>query len=87
MSYRYALAEIGPQPNQGEKDPDFKDLDEDSRAVHRALGRTPTHPDKLAVELDLPIIRVQQALLQLLLLGAVAERGHGMYVRITKPEA
>jgi DNA processing protein len=79
--------ELEPRSNRGEKEPNFKDLDESSRAVLRALGRTPTHPDKLAEELELPIIRVQQALLQLLLLGAVAERGHGMYVRITKPEA
>lgn len=77
----------GPIPNQGEKGPNFNDLDEDGRAVLSALGSRPTHPDKLAGELDLPIIRVQQALLQLLLLGLAAERGHGAYVRNTKPEA
>lgn len=72
-------------PDRGERSTDSGELDSEVRRVLRALGRTPTHPDKLAMALGLPIIRVQQALLQLLLLGQAAERGHGAYIRTTKP--
>ena len=72
-------------PDRGERSTDSDELDGETRRVLRALGRTPTHPDKLAMALGLPIIRVQQVLLQLLLTGQAAERGHGGYIRTTKP--
>jgi DNA processing protein len=77
---------VGPDSNHGEKDTDFKDLDEDARAVLGALGPKACHPDKLAAELGLPIIRIQQALLELLLLGVAVERGPGSYARNAKPK-
>jgi DNA processing protein len=65
---------------------DVDELDEDERTVWGELGNRPKHPDALAAELDLPIMRVQRALLQLLLRGLAAERSAGRYVRNLDPE-
>lgn len=62
------------------------DLDEDERAVWSVLRVRPKHPDNLCAALDLPIVRVQRALLQLLLRGLATECGSGRYARAPKPE-
>jgi DNA processing protein len=86
LSVRPQRGRVGsvPGPESGENEPDFNDLDEDGRTVLGALGRRPCHPDKLAAALGLPIMRIQQALLHLLLLGLAVERGHGEYARNKK---
>lgn len=61
-------------------------LDEDGRAVWAALGRRAGHPDQIAASLGLPIMRVQRALLQLLLQGLAIERTPGRYARNVEPE-
>jgi DNA processing protein len=76
-----------PEPVQPhEKNPIHVDgLDEDGRAVWGALGRKARHPDDIAASLGLPIMRVQRALLQLLLQGLALERTTGRYARNAEP--
>jgi DNA processing protein len=73
-------------PALEEKADDFEDLDEHSRAVLRVLSRRPRHPDELASSLRLPILKVQQCLGQLALLGLAAARNDGRYVRQVDPD-
>lgn len=56
-------------------------LDEDCRAVLDALRSRARHPDELTVSLGLHILRIQQALTQLLLMGLVIEVGPGRYAK------
>jgi DNA processing protein len=77
---------IVPELLFAEKADDFGDLDEHSRAVLRALSRRPRHPDELASSLRLPILKVQQCLGQLALLGLAAARHDGRYVRQVDPD-
>ena len=60
---------------------DVSQLDEQSRAVLRALGARPMHADNLARTLGVPIMRVQHALLELLVLGLATEPSPGRYAR------
>jgi DNA processing protein len=64
---------------------DVEHLDDDSRAVWRALRRRAQHADNLATRLDLPIMSVHQALTQLLIAGLAVERAPGRYAR-QKPD-
>jgi predicted Rossmann fold nucleotide-binding protein DprA/Smf involved in DNA uptake len=61
-------------------------LDEDGRTVWTALGRRAGHPDAIAASLGLPVVRVQRALLQLLLMGLAIESTPGRYARNVEPE-
>jgi DNA processing protein len=70
-----------PAPNDREKICNVSELDPDGRAVLGRLGRKPRHPDELASALGMSIMRVQRALLQLLLLGLAEERGPAAYVK------
>ncbi|MFI5307773.1 MAG: DNA-processing protein DprA [Polyangiales bacterium] len=67
------------QPSQEGNPLEFDGLDDDAQAVLRALGKRPKHPDKLASGLGMSIMKVQQALLELLLRGQVVERSPGAY--------
>ncbi|HMI94657.1 MAG TPA: DNA-processing protein DprA, partial [Polyangiales bacterium] len=58
---------------------DVSQLDEEGRAVLRALGRRPVHADNLARALGVPIMRVQHVLLELLVAGLVREPTPGRY--------
>lgn len=70
-----------------EKNPIHVDgLDDDGRAVLGTLGRRARHPDDIAAALDLPIMRVQRAVLELLLQGLAVERTPGRYARNVEPE-
>ena len=60
---------------------DVSHLDDEGRAVLQALGRRPVHADNLARALGVPIMRVQHALLELLVLGLVREPTPGRYAR------
>jgi DNA processing protein len=64
-----------------ENSEDFDNLDEHSRAVLSALRKRPVHPDELSASLGLHILKVQQALGQLVLLGLAASEHDGRYVR------
>lgn len=77
---------IAPELSFEEKADDFGDLDEHSRAVLRALSRRPRHPDELASSLRLPILKVQQCLGQLALLGLADAKHDGRYVRQVHPD-
>jgi DNA processing protein len=61
-------------------------LDADEQAVLGGLSRAPKHPDELSATLGLPAMKVQRALLQLLLQGLAVERGSGRYARNPAPE-
>jgi predicted Rossmann fold nucleotide-binding protein DprA/Smf involved in DNA uptake len=56
-------------------------MDVEVRRVAEALGRRATHPDELAEQLDLPVPRVQAALLQGELAGDVIQTWDGRYHR------
>lgn len=58
---------------------DVSELDDECRSVLRKLGSKPLHPDELAAALGMHVMKVQQALLQLLLLGLATERDSGRY--------
>jgi DNA processing protein len=60
---------------------DVSQLDEEGRAVLRALGRRPVHADNLARTLGVPIMRVQHVLLELLVAGLVREPTPGRYAK------
>ena len=60
---------------------DVSHLDEEGRAVLRALGQRPVHADNLARALGVPIMRVQHVLLELLVMGLVREPTPGRYAR------
>lgn len=64
---------------------DVSQLDEQGRAVWRALGTRPVHADNLARTLGVPIMRVQHALLELLVLGLAVEPSPGRYARKSEP--
>jgi DNA processing protein len=69
-------------PDDVRKAFDVEHLDDDSRAVWRALQRRAQHADNLAARLRLPIMSVHQALTQLLILGLAVERSPGRYARL-----
>jgi DNA processing protein len=77
---------IAPELLFAEKADDFEDLDQHNRAVLRALSRRPRHPDELASSLRLPILKVQQCLGQLALLGLAGATSDGRYVRQVDPD-
>jgi DNA processing protein len=68
----------------GEETPCLPALNEDCRAVLGALRGRTRHADELTVALGLHILRVQQALTQLLLQDLVVERGSGKYGQKTR---
>ena len=70
-----------PAGNPAENTDDFDNLDEHTRAVLRSLRKRAGHPDELSASLGLPILRVQQSLGQLVLLGLAVPRGDGRYAR------
>lgn len=72
-------------PQSPETTLDVSHLDDDGHAVLGALGRRPMHADNLARALGVPIMRVQQALLELLVMGLVREPTPGRYVRNLEP--
>lgn len=57
------------------------DLDPDGQAVWQALGRRARHVDEVARRVGLPVGLVQRALVGLMLMGLVEERGPGRYAR------
>jgi DNA processing protein len=82
-----AVALAPAPPDDVRKAFDVEHLDDDSRAVWRALQRRAQHADNLAARLRLPIMSVHQALTQLLLLGLAVERAPGRYARLTPDSA
>lgn len=64
---------------------DVSQLDDEGRAVLRALGARPVHADNLAQRLGVPIMRVQRALLELLILGFATEPRPGCYAKNPEP--
>ncbi len=56
-------------------------LDEDQRVVYSALAIDPRHVDEVAATSRLPAHRVRSALLTLVLLGIVIDRGDGTFHR------
>lgn len=58
---------------------DYSDLDDDGRRVRQAMGTRARHVDEIARRAAIPVARVQRALLTLLLLGEIEERGAGRY--------
>ena len=68
-------------PDSPETTLDVSHLDDEGRAVLRALGRRPVHADNLARALGVPIMRVQHVLLELLVMGLVREPSPGRYAR------
>jgi DNA processing protein len=66
---------------------DVSQLDDQGRAVWRALGTRPVHADNLARTLGVPIMRVQHALLELLVLGLAVEPSPGRYARKSESTA
>jgi DNA processing protein len=72
-------------PGVGEESPCFDALNPDCRTVLEALRGRTRHPDELTVSLGLHILRIRQALTQLLLLGLVVERDAGKYAQNSGP--
>ena len=68
-------------PVETEKSCNHTQMDVEVRRVVGALGRRATHPDELARRLELPVARVQAALLQGELAGAVIQTADGRYHR------
>jgi DNA processing protein len=68
-------------PVETEKSCNHPQMDVEVRWVAEALGRRATHPDELAEQLDLPVPRVQAALLQGELAGDVIQTWDGRYHR------
>lgn len=68
-------------PGIGDETPCQEPLDEDCRAVLGALRSRSRHPDELTVSLGLHILKIRQALTQLLLLGLVNEVGPDTYAK------
>lgn len=60
---------------------DYADLDADGRRTLHAVGGRTRHVDEIARRAAIPVQRVQRALLTLLLLGLIEERGVGRYAR------
>jgi DNA processing protein len=50
-----------------------------ARTLWRWLRKGPSHPDRLAAELDMPVAEVQEALLTLLVQGMCRQRADGAY--------
>ena len=69
------------QPPDGEHLIRVNDLDAETRVVLEGLSRVAKHPDELSSALGLPAMKVQRALLQLLLHGLAVERAPGRYAR------
>ena len=59
-------------------------LEGDERTLGQALSLRPRHTDELVRATGLPVLRVQQAIVTLLLAGHAVERGAGWYARSSK---
>lgn len=68
-------------PNQTEKPSDFLDVGEDEKLVWSVLGRKALHLDDISLKTGLPVARVQNSILMLLLKGLLVDRGGGRYCR------
>jgi hypothetical protein len=68
-------------PGVGEEPTCLDALNPDCRTVLEALRGRTRHPDELTVSLGLHILRIRQALTQLLLLELVVERDAGKYAQ------
>lgn len=65
-----------------ERTNDFKDMDDQCRAIVTALHERARHPDELCRVAGVPIAELHAKLLQLVLLGAVEARTDGTYVKL-----
>lgn len=68
-------------PNQTEKPSDFLDVGEDEKLVWSVMGRKAIHLDDISLKTGLPVARVQNSILMLLLKGLSVDRGGGRYCR------
>ncbi len=74
-----AVPETAPDLAENGSDPEA--IDDDERRVLKVLRRRPVHPDEVACTAGMPVWRVQEVLLTLMLNGIVEERTDGRYAK------